>query len=228
MPILVVTTPAQTPILLTTLAAVKQELEIADDSSDAWLTNVIARQSQRIQSYCERVFAIETVTETFYADRGVPQTDLTPAWERLGGTRRPSLRLQRTPVIGTPAVTLSPASADPVTLTVATDFIVDAARGVLTRLGTTGRPIFWSPCETAVTYTAGFALPGEQERTLPVDLEDACIQLVKGRWHGRRRDPQLKSETIDMVGSQTFWVPNPDDPAMPAEVVETLDLYRRV
>lgn len=83
---LTVVTPAQS-YDLTVLATVKAELGITDRSEDENLTRWIKQASDVIAKYCNRVFAQETVSETF----------------RLA-TRESNLLLSRYPVVSIAAV----------------------------------------------------------------------------------------------------------------------------
>src|SRR4051812_41668403 len=65
-PILTVTTAADS-YDLTSLANVKAELSITDGTSDTLLRRYISGASLAASHYCNRVFAVETVTERFLA-----------------------------------------------------------------------------------------------------------------------------------------------------------------
>jgi hypothetical protein len=58
----------------------------------------------------------------------------------------------------------------------------------------------WPAGRTTIRYTAGYTLDGAQ-RNVPPDLERACIIIVKALFHARDRDPALRSETLEDVGS---------------------------
>ncbi len=62
------------------------------------------------------------------------------------------------------------------------DFRVDAEAGQLVRLNEQTYPTAWRAWPLAVTYRGGF-------ETIPPDVQDAVIRLVKARWIGRGRDP---------------------------------------
>lgn len=220
---LVVTTP-NTNRNLTTVQAVQLELGSAVDP--AWAQVNIQRVSARIEAYCQRVFARETVTETWRSDRGLPQTDLRPAVERLGGTKRGSLRLARTPVAGTPTITLDPEGSAPVVLTAA-DYRLNPATGVILRINALFRGIFWPACTISVAYAGGFKLPGETDRDLPFDLEMAAIDFIRLRYFARTRDPQVRSETIDGMGQQAFFPSSAADGDIPETIRAVLDMHRR-
>jgi hypothetical protein len=79
------------------------------------------------------------------------------------------------------------------------DFVVDAATAELTRLSTDGGARSWSTNPLALFYSAGFTA-----ETLPPDLSDALILLVKARWYARDRDPLLRSSNVEGVLAQTW------------------------
>lgn len=56
------------PYALTSLASVKEYLQITDTSKDNLLINTINRASSVIESYCDRKFKLRTHTETHYLD----------------------------------------------------------------------------------------------------------------------------------------------------------------
>jgi hypothetical protein len=56
---------------LTTLANVKDELNITDDSNDTSLTRFIAEESAAISRYCNRIFGLATWQDEFRPQRGV-------------------------------------------------------------------------------------------------------------------------------------------------------------
>lgn len=55
---------------LTTLAAVKTELSIADGAQDDALNGMIDQMSAAVESFCNRVFAIDAVTESLRLTQG--------------------------------------------------------------------------------------------------------------------------------------------------------------
>ncbi|MGH6836825.1 MAG: hypothetical protein ACREC9_15085, partial [Methylocella sp.] len=58
------------------------------------------------------------------------------------------------------------------------DFLVDARFGQLSRLYPDGYPHAWPPLPIVIQYQAGFA-------TIPFDLQEAVIRMVKARWYMR-------------------------------------------
>ncbi len=50
-----------------------------------------------------------------------------------------------------------------------------------------------------VTYDAGFYLPGQANRDLPLDIEIACANMVKEAWKSKDRDPTVSKMSIPQV-----------------------------
>jgi hypothetical protein len=173
---LTVTTPATTHDL-TVLETVRAELGITDRAEDENLARWITEASRVIAEYCNRVFARETVSETF----------------RLA-TRKSDFLLSRYPVVSIASVVENGETL------VATDYEFTSDTGVLTRLrGDT--PTCWPPGKIVVTYSAGYGLLTD----LPYGIERAAITLVKQYRFANARDPQLRSENIDGIGSAGYF-----------------------
>jgi hypothetical protein len=197
---------------LTTLADVKAELMITDDLSDTWLSSVISRISAQIRLYCNRVFQVETLQDAIYY-----QMDPYP-YQVPGGVMQ--LQLSRWPIVSIASVTINNQIASPLVLTQGTDFTVDPNTGILIRLNSyTGYPMIWEDDPTVIVYQAGY-------ETVPLDLEDACIRLIKMKWFARTRDPLLKSTDDAGVGTQAFWVGSLGLGMMPPDIADLLDSYR--
>jgi hypothetical protein len=199
--LLTVTTASQT-FDLTTLATVKDELEVSDKKSDARLRRYIRSESDRIAAFCNRVFALETVQQTFRLER-----------------RQSCLILDRIPVTTIISVTEDDTEID------STLYEFGSASGLLYRLesSSSAERDRWCADKIVVSYSGGYELLG----TLPPAIEEACISLVKARWFARRRDPLLKVRDVDQVIRQEFWVGGADD-GLPEEVKSALMPYRRI
>lgn len=203
---LTVVAPAAS-MALTTLEALKDELALSATGDDVWLTDTIARASATIERWCGRVFALETVQETFRIDRA---TDL--------------LVLSRWPVASVVSVVAGGVGL------AADEWELDAANGDLYRLGTTDQRKVWPIGKTVVVYSAGFILPGAEGRDLPADIEAACIALCARAFHAKGRDPALRSYENPDVESYSFVDPNKllTVDGLPADVAERLRPYRQV
>lgn len=198
---LIVTTPA-TSQALTTLAAVKAALDVTGSNDDAFLSSTITSVSAVIARWCRRTFALETVTETCRLNR-----------------YQPEIVVSRFPVVTVTSVTIGGTALD------SSEFETDSERGILYRLDANGKYVCWPSDVVVVEYSAGYVLPSEHERTLPEDIEKAAILLCKVDYYARNRDPLLKSDAVEGIITQTFWV---GGSGLPPDVEMLLSPYRVV
>lgn len=195
--VIAVVTPAEVTAL-TTLERIKLELNINSDASDDLLLAKIDEATSDIAMRCEPTLKRETVTETFYPDRN--------------GSCAEKLILRRYPVASISSVTVDGvALAEAVivddVVTALAEYRVDGESGLLYRQTTAGYPRHWSFCQSiAVTYAAGYLLPGEANRNLPPSLEAACIELLSSYWASRGRDPTLRAEENVGVARFEYWI----------------------
>jgi hypothetical protein len=196
-----VTSPAASTAL-TTIGTVCQELGVATDLPG--LDAMIARASAAITAYLARPLARETVIETF---------------RQVDGFRL--LRLSRFP-----ATAIASVVVDGLTLPSGDYELGDQGQHLYRLVG--DEPVDWKATKIVVTYTGGYVLPGTAGRTLPPEIEWACIMAVSADYHMRNRDPQMRSESADGIGSQS-WL-DPDTAAhggLPWAAAERLQPYRR-
>jgi hypothetical protein len=179
-----VTTPA-TSYALVDLATVKSDFGVTIKTDDVYLTRLIARASTAISNFCNRVFAVETVSDAFSPWRG-------PADGMLYSSN-PVLQLSRWPVISLVSVVENGA-----TLTRDVDFTLDAKASQLIRIDSDGRPCAWRDAPIAVAYSAGFAV-------IPDDLIEACEMHVLSRYKARGRDLTVRSQTLTGVFQAQYW-----------------------
>lgn len=188
---------------LTTVPAIKAELEIADAADDAYLAALADQASDAIAGWCNRAFAVETVTE--YQTLRFP---------------RPAILLARWPLIDVTGATRSGEA-----LEIAGTEVDDIEGGVY-RLDAEGGRIDWPSGDLVVTYSAGYVLPGQPGRNLPFDIERAALTLIKANWHARSRDPRVRSETIDGAGATDYFAGTSSQ--LPPEVESLLTPYRNL
>lgn len=167
---------------LTTLAAVKAELQVTGGTDDAYLSGLIDQASDMVQTWCSRTFALERVRETI---------------DRRTGSE--SIMLSRFPVATIITATLGGQVIDPAD-------IETEDGGFVYRLDGTGSRTGWQSGRFIIEYDAGFVLPDQPAPTLPKDIERAALTLVKGEWFARNRDPLIRSEDVNGVSSTTYWV----------------------
>lgn len=192
---------------LTTYAAVKEYLKLSTDDEQNSLERMINAVSEMIEKYCDRHFEKATYTEKYR------------------GNNRQLLRLNQYPVLSVASVTIDGDAAD--------DYEILSEEGMLYRedlwtwtgysIGLVGEDA-GSKRNIEVQYTAGYVLPKDDgnpdSRTLPYDLEDACIQLVAIR-HEMRGSEHMKSERIGPLTSDFV-----ED--IPSHIRRVLDKYRRL
>ncbi len=209
--ILRVTVPAESQDL-TVLATVKAELGItdADTTNDDRLATLIVQASNICASYCNRVFGMETIEETFWPDSSLG----------LGARLSEALILRRRPVSEIASIVV-----DDETLT-ADVYRTAPERGLVYRLTDTGYPRAWCFSKSLiVTYTGGYLVLDD----LPYPIERACINLIKLYWNqSGSRDPTIRSEEIPGVRSVTYWIDPPSTASLPRDVTDLLDPYRDV
>jgi hypothetical protein len=203
---IVTVTAAASSYDLTTLANVKAELDITDGASDAILRRYITSASKAASHYCNRVFAVETVSQAFLPGHR----------NCVYGQHYAVLQLARFPLITVTSVT-----EDEDLLTVTDDYLVNSANGQLTRVNS-GLPSRWLELGVTVVYSSGFA-------TVPADLEDAVIRMVTQRYSAKGRDATLKQENIPGVREATYWIATGDEAGnITPDVADLLDRYRMI
>lgn len=202
----VVVTPGAT-IDLTVLATVKDELGITNTTNDGWLQTKITQSSNAIATSCNRLLHQETVADYFSLN-----------WQTCRNNG--ALVLSRTPVASIVSLVEGNATID------VSNYEYDAETGMVWRNLNNVRGGYWFGGQIVVTYIGGYELLG----TLPYDLEQACILLVKGSWFSKTRDPLIKSVSIPDVASYDYWVGGAGGgqrAAFPPEVENLVAPYRR-
>lgn len=214
MPITVTTTAVHSE--LTSLIRVKDELDINGSTDDTVLVYAIKEASDLIKSYCGRDFARETVTETFVGNGMVDAT------------------LTRTPVIS-----ISAMSYDGTTVSSTSYEIENSAAGIIRRkddVWTNSEYTRWNiePYRVplggknnwSVTYVSGYITPGstEGQRTLPFDIERACVDIVKTFYLRRQDDPRVKHQRTGDASETLFDTQH----GLPPVAEDVLRRWRRI
>lgn len=200
LPIVTITVPASVRALCL-LADVKADLGITDGSQDTYLNGEIAAASAAVDAWCGRVLARETVQEL-----------------------RRDLALDVVMLTRSPVASIVSVVEDGVTLAAAA-YEVDGQTGMLYRLDNDDRRL-WRASKLMVTYAAGYLLPGQNGRDLPVDIERAARLMVVTAARKRGRDLSIRSEAAQDVGSVSYLDPREGMEAMPPEVAALLSPYR--
>jgi len=195
-----------TSTALTTIERARQTLgcspAVVDDPT---LNRFISDASRVVADHCRRAFALEEVRETFI------DSDLC-----AGGPI-----LARSPVV---EITSVLSNADVV---LGTGYRLDATTGRLWRTDVDGHVMPWWGGQLTVEYRAGYVLPDDDAANLPEPVERATIMLVGAYVSLRGRDPTVKSESNDGVGSTSWWVPGIGDKLISPEAEQLLVPYVR-
>ncbi|MFH5927075.1 hypothetical protein [Roseomonas xinghualingensis] len=172
-----------------------------------YLKGFIDAASAAIVGYCGRSFARETVTETVRSLGSGP------------------IILSRSPIVGNVSVLLDGAAVAPA------DLECDRSSGLLYHLQRS-YIVGWRGRGAAVTYTTGWIVPEDPAYAtaapadrLPADVEQACLILVGAYIASVGRDPMLRSESTDGVGSASY-IATADMGALPPQAAALLAPYR--
>lgn len=196
---LTVITPASSRDL-TTLETLKAYLSITGSAQDTALALAIRQASDAITRYVGQTFARERVQQT---ERHCHSSG--------------SIILDRSFAVTLNSVTYGD------TALAATDWTLEGA--VLRPYPYSYQARYWSYGEWIIDYWSGYELIGE----LPYDVERACLLACAGWQSGRGRDPLIRSETAEGVGSVSYAVTTAAGVGqLPAEALALLEPYRRL
>jgi hypothetical protein len=169
-----VTVPLSTTKLIA-LADLKALLSISDNANDALLGNIMQHGSDAIARFCNRVFAQRTVIET------------------LPGPGGQLLKLKFSPIVTLTSITFNGETVDSDTYT-----LTEPDAGIVfceSYWAYTGHKYSY-----AATYTHGYNLPDmDGSDTVPHDIQQAALELCKGMWLSRQRDPSVTMESVPDV-----------------------------
>jgi hypothetical protein len=200
-----VVTPA-TSMALVTIDQVKEVLDIdpADTSDDAALTQHIAAVSQAINNWCDRIFVVQG-----YRDQ---------LREVTGNFGEPLVMRQYPIVVDDttgPAVVVTQDGGvvDPTLMEVFPE------TGGLYRLDGSLAPVAWAASLLVVDYTAGF-------ETIPADVQSAALEWITSRWFSIGSDPTLSRERITDVIDLYYSPASTAGNAIPPNVRDLLGAYR--
>lgn len=200
---------------LTLVATVRDELGIEGMGKDAVLERLINAASDAIKAYCCRDFERATVTS-----------------ERMRGYARQRAMLERTPVVSVTSIVYGGATLD------ASGYYLESADA-----GILFRPAGWDWTASEgdglvvqdkqpgteeglylVTYVGGYQTPAQGgTRTLPYDIEQACLDVVVALWRSRGARVLLEQKT-DVETTQGLGL----GPVLPKSAQQLLFPYRRL
>lgn len=177
---------------LTTLATLKTELGISDNASDDRLKRLINAASDFAEKLCYRQFYRSTAIV-----------------EKIPGSSGLCLRVARTPLNSITGIKYDGSS---ISLTDVT--VYDSGAGLIARTGgwedtalevsnLARDPLVGTEeLRYEVTYDGGWYTPQQEVdvpanvRTLPSDLEESILELLRGWWKLKQRDPTIESERL--------------------------------
>jgi hypothetical protein len=185
---------------LTTLDDVKLELGITGTGEDAKLQRWITQASYIVANYCKRVFARETISETFRWG----------AWAGCADT----LALSRFPVESITSVTVDGTLLDPAA------YEISPTDGLLYLLDSLGRRSLWSfSISIVVVYIGGRTLPS----TVLQDVEHATIAIISDMRADAGRDSDVVEEEIPGVMRKRWWSSGDAKTTLPLDIAGLLD-----
>lgn len=205
---------------LTNLATVLDELTLASDGGavDSRLNRYINAASDFIERECGRSFSKALAIV-----------------ENVQGFGLSTLKLSHTPIVALTSIAYQGTTYGAADLAV-----VDAGAGLVMRRG--GFP--WTAekdtelsrrrvpgrefPDIVATYDGGYVTPKQKDdnaaltRTLPSDLEDACVQLVTSRYQGRGVNVRERARRYEATGVTFGGEP------VPPEIMAIIAKYARV
>ena len=187
---------------LTTVATASAEVGNLDPAQNARISGLIDRASAVITNYCGIVFGLRTLTETirlgWFPGNGPSSQAVAPYGTPLSPARQP-LVLSGSQNVSVQVVLENGLDLDPS----APDYEWEAGSGLIYRLRN-GVRSWWNVPLVVVCYTNGWLLPNDPGRTLPFDVEDACLALVRSAWFAQGRDPNVAMDALHGDRTQ-FW-----------------------
>lgn len=176
------------------------------------VSDAIARECRVAASgVAQPTMRAETLIETFRLSR----RDAEGAWPYEETARRSSsLFLARMPVSSVTSIV-----ADGTALA-ADEFELHGAEGRIVRL-VSDCETAWAAQKIVVTYVAGFS-------TVPEDLKLAAILAVQEKSSATGRDPLLRGESHEGLGSMQYFQSTTSPGGLPAAVVDMLAPYRNL
>lgn len=183
---------------LTVLATVKAELGIEGSGEDGYLAGLISQASAMLAAFCGRItFGTERLRQIERLDRS-----------------RDAILLKRNLQPRIINVTEDSVSLDPAAY--------EISGALLYRLEAERRVPWPTDRRIEVIYDSGYDLLSG----LPHDLERACLEVIKAQYHARGRDPLLRSESVEGIGSSAWLDPRAGMEALPPQAAALAAPYR--
>lgn len=196
---------------LALLEDLKADLNIMDDSSDARLTRLLLDASSMALAYIGQPILSGLWTEKIVIERA-------DRLKQIVLSARPLLSIQNLTRNGTDW------TADQIK-----SLVVDRRAGLLSCSHAGWH--HWKFGEYVLTYEAGYVPPSTaadgtvQAGTLPPVISRAVILTASALWAAGDRDPNLKSESVQGVGS-TSWATSSGAGGLPQSAADMLAPFR--
>ncbi len=202
---------------LTSMIAVQSELNTSGGDDDVRFTQLINEASDFISRYCGKTFGEERIKE------------------KIGAHGLPEILLDRTPITTVHTITFNGS------LVAADEYeISNREAGILWReAGWTTTEMDWGGIAAAKSpylnplwlfeYTGGYKLPSwgddpiNEDRTLPYDLERACLDIISSLHNGAKIDPNIKRYKVGET--DVSW--DREGGILTQRITSVLDFHRR-
>ncbi|MBS1080842.1 hypothetical protein [Gluconobacter kondonii] len=203
------TTGSQAVLPLVTLQSLMDALSITDGNATSDLTDILLQASQAVTSYIGRPLLIADREERIRIRPGDVQL---------------SLRMAVWPVTGVTAV-LKDGNPLPIP---ADGWDYDVTCGILYP----SEAQLWGPGRYILQYRAGWVAPGQTDddgnaipSTVPADVRSAVLTTARALYYAQSRDPLLKSESEQGVGSTSWATPDVSSGGLPSDAAALLNRY---
>lgn len=191
---------------LTQLATVKEYLGITDTASDTLINNLIDRASEFMETFCGRKFGEASYTEYHDGD-GIASKLFLRQWPIISSLT--SLHDDTNRTYGSASLV----NTD--------DYVATNETGII---ALDGLRFHVGVANVKAVYSAGYKLPGGtgSGSPLPLDLEQACIELVALRWNDRGKERLGKTSQAMGDGGTESYVQD-----LPWQIRLILERYRK-
>lgn len=179
------------------------KLNITTNEDQTFLIDCARQATDMVKRICGRAFEKGTFTE------------------KVQGTGRQWMLL---PVY--PIDTITSISFDGETVPAADYELYDAKSGILYKNDGWESYAANAGKRYTIVYTGGYITPGKSGRTFPYDVEAAAMELAKGIYMARLRDPALQSEEVPNVWKGSYGSSSGSKGEFAAETLVTPNVMR--